>query len=114
MAQEQVVVDCSVPGGAVSMPALTPAELVAYNTQQPIGQAAAAAKAATAALIEQHVQALAAQYAALTANPAGMQADILAFATICQALKNGVQPTTAQQLIIDRVLCRMIVILLGS
>jgi len=107
-------VDCSAADAVAALIALTDTEQTAYNTAQPIGAAAAAALAAKLALIDQHHTALNGQYAALTATPATIAADLAAFATIVQALNSGTQPTAAQQVIILRVLCRMLVVLLGS
>jgi len=62
-------------------------------------------------LIAQHKAALAAQFATMNASPAQTQNDLTALATIATALQAGTQPTAAQQVIIDRVLVRLMIVL---
>lgn len=63
---------------------------------------------------QQHVAALQPIYASITQDPAQMSADLAALSTIAHALQTGVQPTAAQQLIIDRVLVRLLVVIFGA
>lgn len=69
--------------------------------------------AAAKALRAQHRAALGALYANATANSAQITSDLAALATIVSALQAGTQPTAAQQVIIDRVLCRLLIVLAG-
>jgi len=75
--------------------------------------AAQTALAAAQALQTQHRTALANLYATLTANSTLTGNDLTALTTIANALAAGTQPTAAQQLIIDRVYLRLLVILLS-
>lgn len=62
-------------------------------------------------IVTQHLAALQTLFPALTANSAQMSADLTALQTIAGALSAGTTPTAAQQVIIDRVLVRLVVIL---
>ena len=75
--------------------------------------AAQTALAAAVALKSEHKTALSNLYAALTANSTLTGNDLTALTTIANALAAGTQPTAAQQLIIDRVYLRLLVILLS-
>lgn len=63
------------------------------------------------ALVAQHIAALAPLYTTITASPTQIQNDLTALATIAVALQAGTQPTAAQQVIIDRVLVRLMIVL---
>jgi len=75
--------------------------------------AAQTALAAAQALQTQHRTALANLYSTMTSNGTLTSNDLTALSTIANALAAGTQPTAAQQLIIDRVYLRLLVILLS-
>jgi len=75
--------------------------------------AAQTALAAAVALKSEHKTALANLYVTLTSNGTLTSSDLTALTTIANALAAGTQPTAAQQLIIDRVYLRLLVILLS-
>ena len=77
----------------------------------PSWTAAHTTQVARSTIVNQHLAALQTLLPALTANSAQMSADLTALATIAGALSAGTTPTAAQQVIIDRVLVRMVVVL---
>ncbi len=111
MSIQGITADCAF--GVQKIADLSSDELASLSALQQAATQEATVRAAATALITQHATALNGLWASMTGNSALVNSDIAALNTIANALQGGTQPTAAQQLIIDRVYLRLLVLLLS-